>query len=281
MWKLPRPVQDAGDVFSIAISKIADEDLKERLKSVAGTICEASDEFDNAASNNVIHEIEPTNGIDGIVTTKEMSTVYNRRMAAKGAPGRDIYDALMAAPKHGRCPLCGGQTVKTLDHYLPKAKYPALTVAPRNLVPACSDCNKAKSDARPLVPEEQALHPYYDDIEGEQWLFAEIEETTPPALRFFVDAPVSWDAVLRSRVLRQFEMLKLERFYATKAAQEMTDFYELIRTNYVGGGTEQVRELLKSIAESCRTANINGWRTATYSVLASSDWYCSGGFKLA
>lgn len=100
MWKLPRPVQDAGDVFSIAISKIADEDLKERLKSVAGTICEASDEFDNAASDNVIHEIEPTNGIDGIVTTKEMSTAgHPDRVAENLKEAGDIVFNMLACEK--------------------------------------------------------------------------------------------------------------------------------------------------------------------------------------
>ena len=40
-----------------------------------------------------------------------------------------------------KCPFCGIGTVSTLDHYLPKSKYPALAITPKNMIPACRDCN--------------------------------------------------------------------------------------------------------------------------------------------
>ena len=76
-----------------------------------------------------------------------MVRVYDGRMAAQGSPGRTIYDAIKLASPNGLCPLCGQRVVATLDHYLPKSRYAALAVNPANLIPACSDCNKAKSDA--------------------------------------------------------------------------------------------------------------------------------------
>jgi len=175
-------------------------------------------------------------------------------------------------------PLCGQHIVSTLDHYLPKTRYPALTVAPWNLVPACHDCNKAKSDTRPLTADEEALHPYYDDIEGDLWLAAEVVESAPAALRFLVSPPHGWNDTLTARVLRQFQMLKLARLYAAKGAQELTDLHNLLRTHFATGGPDEVRLLLQQFAESCRAANMNGWRTATYRALANSDWYCQGGF---
>lgn len=278
MWKLPKPEQTAEDVFTTTISKVANEDLKQRLVSVTAAIVGASIEFDDAASNNEIHTIAPSANIDGIVTVKEMSRVYTGRLAAKEAPGRTVYDELMAAPKHGRCPLCGQHVVSTLDHYLPKTQFPALAVAPWNLIPACHDCNKAKSDVRPLTASEETIHPYYDDIEGEPWLVAEVVEGTPAALRFLVSPPAGWSEILTSRVQRQFKMLNLASRYAAKAAQELTELSDLMNTNYADGGADDVRSLLQSTANSCRLVNVNGWRTASYQALADSDWYCRGGF---
>ncbi|MBZ9726351.1 hypothetical protein LB554_20625 [Mesorhizobium sp. CO1-1-11] len=280
MWKLPKPEQTAEDVFTTTISKVANAELKQRLTGITAAIVEASIEFDDAASSNEIHTIAPSTNI-GLVTVKEMSRVYSGRLAAKGAPGREIYDALMAVPKHGRCPLCGQHVVSTLDHYLPKTQFPALAVAPWNLIPACHDCNKAKADVRPLTASDETIHPYYDDIEGERWLVAEVVDGTPAALRFFVSPPAGWSEVLTARVQRQFQMLSLAARYAAKAAQELTELSDLMTTNYADGGVDEVRSLLQKTADSCRLVNVNGWRTASYQALSDSDWYCQGGFAMS
>lgn len=61
------------------------------------------------------------------------------------------------------CPMCGGQDPGTLDHYLPKKKFPEHALLPYNLVPACS-CNtkRTKAFADPIAGV-RILHPYYDD----------------------------------------------------------------------------------------------------------------------
>lgn len=65
----------------------------------------------------------------------------------------------------GVCPTCGSQSSSTTDHVLPKAAWPVYSFFSKNLVPACDQCNRKKSDkffgdaegARPI-------HPYYDDF---------------------------------------------------------------------------------------------------------------------
>jgi hypothetical protein len=155
------------------------------------------------------------------VTADEMSAIYTGRMAKKGGPGRSIYDELMATPAHGRCPLCGHRQVSTLDHHLPKAHYPALAVAPVNLVPSCMDCNKAKTNTFPLASEDETLHPYFDDIEDDPWLRADVIHTAPAALRFYVDPPAEWDDTITARVRLHFKIIGLGALYAAQAAEEM------------------------------------------------------------
>ncbi|TPJ42888.1 HNH endonuclease signature motif containing protein [Mesorhizobium sp. B2-7-1] len=59
------------------------------------------------------------------------------------------------------CPFCGGLGhTWTLDHYLPKANFPAYSVNPSNLVPCCRDCNSGKNASFGAELHEQTLHPY-------------------------------------------------------------------------------------------------------------------------
>jgi hypothetical protein len=199
-------------------------------------------------------------------------------MVAKKSPGRDVYDKLMSLAYYGKCPLCGQRDVSTLDHYLPKAHYPALAVAPLNLVPACKDCNKAKLASLPASAEEEMLHPYFDDIDGDRWLYADVVEGAPAALRFRVDGPDDWDDILVARVTLHFETLGLGPLYAAQGADELLNIRHQLQTIFNAGGEQLVRDELLTRAESSRTARLNGWRVAAYEAYAQSDWFCAGGF---
>ncbi|MFJ4518444.1 HNH endonuclease [Streptomyces sp. NPDC088816] len=215
------------------------------------------------------------------MTTQEMIAVYTNRMAKKQAAGRPIYDDLILAAKDGRCPLCGQRPVSTLDHHLPKTLYPALAVDPLNLVPSCADCNKLKLDVTPRSSEEETLHPYFDDVEHDSWLKAEVIEVAPAALRFFVDPPAAWSPTLIRRARLHFKTFGMASLYASQAAQELGNIkYYLTQLYEVGQkrGAQRVQDHLAEQAESRRRAHINSWQSATYQALADSAWYCDGGF---
>lgn len=167
MKKLLKPNDSALDVFNACIDRVRDEDLKRRLIACSQEIEDSSIEFD--AKVSIAH--------------------YTSRMAKKLAPGRIYYDKLMSLPDHGRCPLCSQRVVSTLDHHLPKAHFPSLAVSPFNLIPACQDCNKTKSEDIPICSEEETLHPYYDDVEAFVWVKAKIRESIPVAIEFYVEPP--------------------------------------------------------------------------------------------
>ncbi|WP_157825445.1 hypothetical protein [Rahnella sp. AA] len=61
------------------------------------------------------------------------------------------------------CPLCGGFGSHTVDHYLPKASFPELTLYSLNLIPACA-CNSLRSNVtHGTPPHESTIHPYFDN----------------------------------------------------------------------------------------------------------------------
>jgi hypothetical protein len=237
-----------------------------------------SQEFDAAAVSQALHCIGRASSVGGIVTADEMVRVYTQRMAKHGAPGRIIYDDLIAAPSHGRCPLCGHRLVTMLDHHLPKAHFPALTVAPLNLVPSCGDCNKAKLDSIPLKAVAVSLHPYFDSIDSQRWLKAQVIETQPAAVRFCVEAPHTWGEVLELRVRNHFEMMGLAKLYGSQAAEELLNIRHQPIDLHTAAGMASIRSELEARAVSCAHGRRNGWRTATYEAWAASDWFCDGGF---
>lgn len=279
MWTLGRPTRSAQSVFNTCISKVRDQELSARLAAAAPAIETASAQFDQAARRNRLHHIVPHDVVAPDITGKEMEKVYTQRMAKSGAPGRGIYDKIFASAPAGRCPLCMQRGVATLDHHLPKAHYPALAVAPVNLIPACSDCNKAKRDAVPAAAEHVPLHPYYDDLGSDIWLTATVLERRPTALRFGVTRACTWDDMLYARVNHHFRSLGLAALFASEAAEELLNIRHQLKILREVNPENGVRAELKRRAESCAAGRSNGWRSAAYRAWSESEWFCDGGFQ--
>ena len=278
MWSLERPAHSARSTFTTCISRVRNPGLAERLTAATPTIVAASEQFDRAARHARLHEIAAHNKVDPDVTVGEMEKVYTQRMAKSGAPGRDIYDEIFASSPTGRCPLCMQRSVATLDHHLPKAHFPALAVAPLNLIPACSDCNKAKLDVIPTIAEEVPLHPYYDKLGDEIWLNAVVIERRPTALRFIVTRPAGWTDMFSTRVDNHFRLLGLGALFASEAAEELLNIRHQLSMLGDAYSKDGVRDELERRAASCAAVRPNGWRTAAYRAWFASDWFCNGGF---
>jgi hypothetical protein len=281
MQKLALPAYTAEYAFSTCISRIKDADLKDRLSSVKATIIAAALAYEQAAGENALYTIGTSDTVNGVVTANEMSDVYDLRMTKKRGPGRHIYDKLISAPAHGRCPLCGQGKVWTLDHHLPKRLYPGFAVTPTNLVPSCQDCNKAKGSTIPTTPEDGALHPYFDDIDTHRWLTAAVVDTAPAAVLFNITRPAVWDDVLFARVRRHFKLFNLSSLYSGHAAEELSNIRDYVSRLHASAGPKGVEQHLRDQANSRETARRNSWQAALYRALEASDWYCNGGFDLS
>lgn len=281
MWPLKRPALSARSTFITCISRVRNAGLAARLAAATDSVVTASSEFDRAARRGTLHQIATHDVVAPDVTVDEMEKVYTQRMAKTGAPGRDIYDEIFSSSPQGRCPLRTQRSAATLDHYLPKAHYPSLAVAPLNLVPTCSDCNKAKLAAVPARAEEVGLHPYYDDLGDEIWLHARVIKRRPAAVKFSVNAPTAWDAVLSTRVEHHFRVLGLAALFASEAAEELINVRHQLTTLGAADPADGVKDELARRAESCAAGRSNGWRAATYRAWRESDWFCQGGFLSA
>jgi len=279
MKRLPAPTEIAVDIYMLCIDRIRDPFLKARLTACQHLIITAAIEFHNKAVLNQTFQIASESIVNTNVTADELSDVYTLRMAKKKTPGRLLYEKIKASSPNDTCPICGHRIVSTLDHYLPKALYPRLSVVPINLVPCCSDCNKTKLHNTASRPEEETLHPYYDNIETVIWLKAQVIHTTPPSILYSVDTHHSWNAVLAERVKNHFNTFEINKLYSSQAAVELSSINYRLEKLFNIGGADSVRQHLEESAESALHANKNSWQSALYNALFEDAWFCNAGFR--
>lgn len=278
MRNLQRPAEDPDAHFLTCIERIRNRPLRDRLRSIRPNVAAASAEFHAHAIVSSLHALPAQANVAGVVTTAEMVDVYDGRMARRRSPGRPVYDRLMALADFEVCPLCGQRTVSTIDHHLPKTRYPALVVTPVNLVPVCKDCNNAKGNRIPATAGEQTLHPYYDNIEGDSWLRGTVVPGAPAVVVFAVDAPAGWSPLLTQRVQFHFHLLELGKLYASHASVELRNIQYGLSRLHSAGGLPAVRAHLLSEAVSREASHRNSWQTAMYKALHQNNWFCNGGF---
>ncbi|MGW4897596.1 HNH endonuclease [Kitasatospora sp. NPDC004240] len=261
--------------------------MRERIFAAASAVEKASARYELAGICRVLHTLrsemfKPENegmGEPLAVTTDDLRTqLYTQRMAQPGSSGRHIYDALRQAAPNGICPLCATGMVSTLDHVLPKATFPALAVTPTNLIPACGDCNKTKSNRAPATAGEQFIHPYYDDLSGVTWLHAEPRFEDPVWIVFSVRTPPNTDPDLTARLTHHFTSLRLAQRYMAHAATELRGQEKFLRDLRTAAGPQQLRAYLSQQADSRADANPNSWQSAMYRCLAHSDRFCEQAF---
>ncbi|MEW2319748.1 hypothetical protein AB0926_01080 [Streptomyces griseoincarnatus] len=279
MRSLPLPSLSARVVFQTCISKALPRH-KRRLVALEQAVVDAADQFEAAACAAALHTLKDLakKPVDEVDRT-QLTNTYTNRLVPDRAPGNALYNALKRV-RHKICPLCGHRDVSTLDHQLPKMKYPLLAVVPINLVPACGICNGLKGEYVPETASEQTLHPYYDDLADQQWLFARLRwvANRPPEVTYFIRPPEGADSVLAARVIRHFQMFSLAELYGPNAVREMSNIRGILRGINVEGRHKYLLIAEKSVLMDKDAGGQNHWKRSLFQTLAGDSRYLTGGF---
>lgn len=274
MLQLPKPQVLSSSVFNRCKSGLAQHS---HFDSIVDEIENQSSEYLQKASVSSLWQILPSTNI-GIVKATEMSGLYVDQMSDGSGPARHLYDMIRSSTFS--CPLCAHQKVATLDHYLPKSRFPAFAVNPLNLVPCCRDCNTHKSTSFAKTEGAQTFHPYFDDFTSDQWLFATVIQSTPPALKFHANPPSSWSPEKIKRPAFHLTKFHLHELYEANAANELANIAVRLIDLNSAGGTGYVQQHLQGEANSRFASRKNSWQTAMYTALANCNWFCSTGYLL-
>jgi hypothetical protein len=287
MRSMARPAIVASETFLLCVNGILNASLRERILELAPSFDLGNANYATAGNAGELYTIPASNHrngeiVIGRVTKDELKDMYSYYLVDKSKPGRSVYDLMLASAPNGICPLCGVGHAVTLDHFLPKAKFPIFSVLPLNLIPACRDCNTGKMTAYATTFGEQSLHPYFDHGKyvSDQWLFARVVQTSPASVTFFVAPPANWSVGEEERVLAHFTSLKLGERFSVLAAGELASINAVLK-QYIGSrGPDAIREYLNACAAAELGLHKNSWKAAMLLALASDDWFCQTGYQL-
>ncbi|MFD5021067.1 hypothetical protein ACFWMP_19350 [Paenibacillus sp. NPDC058367] len=275
MRSIDKPAYTTEFVYKTCISEVKRKQLKKTLEACIPEIIKVSDRYELLGEKGLLYTLKDNTCVNLAIDKKHLIRVYTTRMVDKDQPGRSIYNELLSHTPHSMCPICSQRRVSSIDHYLPKSLFPSLAVAPINLIPACDQCNKKKLDEVALTYENSTLHPYFDDFLSERFLFAEVIESVPPVIRFFVDPPNNWDESLKKRVRNHFTFFQLNELYSVHAAEEITAQVDV----WFDLDAKERRGFFLKQARSREKKNPNSWQVAMYDGLAASRWFCEEGFN--
>lgn len=268
MRHLPAPLPEISSerIYSDCANSYRDIKKRTALNSFTEAVKDDSIQYKSLIPHTIQHFVP--HSIPQNCSPDDFSRLYNDKFAKKNSIGREYYNRILSAPIHGVCPICGVQRVTTLDHYLPKSKYPSLVVTPLNLIPTCRDCNLGKNDYDFNSPSQAPLHPYLDDLTDAAWLQANID--AKQVVLFYVDPPASWPAMQKERLEKHLALYNLYALYGMHAAEEICTHLALWKQLYETDPNSLIGYIAQE-RKSYEMIELNSWRSALYRSLEKNS----------
>jgi len=275
MKHLNKPTTTVLQVMDILKSDTARRRVHADIDSLNPVLIDAETSFAAKVVDNTLFEIPRNVPISARVDHDKMVSYYEYRLL-KLPNGRGLYDQIYMSAPYDICPYCTVGTVKTVDHFLPKAEYSILAITPINLVPSCRDCNTEKLVSYPTTADNQTYHPYFDKIDDEVWIRAELMQTTPLSFRYRTLRPDHWDIVRFNRANTHFDSYNIAQLFSNEANREFRSMERLFKDLYAKDKSVLVEHLGETY-NSCREGQgLLDWKTLMYLELSSNDWFLNG-----
>ena len=279
MHSIPKPNIDFAKLFT----KCADTKQKptsDNLRNKLSVIAPATQQYETNASNSSLHELNPIQSqYLTPVTPDNLKDLYSTQMVNKNGQARIHYDKILADAKKNHCCFCSDGDPTEIDHFLPKSIFPEFSILPINLVPACRDCNRLKTNHSPTSYADTYIHPYYEEYKDIIWLEARLDFSSgnyPTAIYQISSNLQSTSHNLAERIEHQFSKLQLNRRYSPKAGGEILDIEQRLRKlSKLRSGSELVKHHLSEEASSREVVNKNSWQTALYKCLSLDSHFIS------
>jgi len=285
MIKLSQKMFSTTEIFESCLTGIDDQNLQNLYRTQFNNLDSECDRYHLLAQNEQLFQYPPNNekkdtAALGSITKSQLINLYKQYFSVIGKPARKYYDQIKISAPQNICPYCRIGEVTTIDHYLPKAKFPLFSIYHNNLVPACKDCQFEKKTGYANTHTSQTLHPYYDRAEyfSTTWLFADVIGNTWPYVQFRATPAANLSEPIKRRIESHFVAYKLADRYRIQSGVALAELFFILKP--MRGNSGLIRDNLKSNAAAMRDAQINSWRAALYEGLGDSDWYCRVGCAL-
>lgn len=262
MKNLPTPLSDtnAEEIFEECVSVYRDKTKVATLLKCKDLVRLDSELYDKVIPGKI--EQFQQSSLPDDVAKNDIIKVYTNKFVAEKSPGRKYYNIIREQAKLNICPICGIRPVKNLDHYLPKAKYPTLSVTPNNLIPSCRDCNMDKRDSASCDSQNIPVHLYFDDIPNEPWLHVTVGDNLE--ILYYISCPKTVDEGVRKRLEKHLEFYDLHELYSSHASSQIADSINMWKKVMFQSGEQALKLSLEDECESAEKNDLNSWKSALY-----------------
>ena len=184
-----------------------------------------------------------------------------------------------------RCPFCGISESSTLDHYLPKERYPEFSVFAKNLVPCCAVCNTRKKNRilEAGTDIRMFLHPCFDVIPASEFLAVRVRmDADALIVTYRLMRPAGMTLRTFRHLQSHFTELDLADRYRRMGLEHLGGQYPALKRAY-GQGEDAERvaaKLLEGAEDFKEVFGPNYWLVKLYQALATNDEFCDGGFEV-
>ena len=169
------------------------------------------------------------------------------------------------------CPCCGEDgTPNTLDHYLPKDKYPEFSILSKNLFPMCDICQGKKSTKdTDNLNQRIFIHPYYDDFINNQILNLVIEPPYQSPINFFLVVNDILHIDQQNLVNRHITELGIHQRYSKYFRDQ---YFRILRVvSDIRNNGDDVVVMLNQFARMAKLKSINSWEHIFYSSVINDE----------
>lgn len=273
------------DVYMLCVSGKRKRPLSDKEIEINSYLRGCHRIFQIYASYGLYYLYEEQSISKGYVKT-ELISLYEDKLVGKKRAGRFYYEILLGRTYADKCQICFHGSAETLDHYLPKEIYPSLSISHYNLYPACHICNGKKHQWYPSTPEEQLIHPLFDDFYNDVWLKAEFDEQNqrivfmPNTLRFR-EGTCEYERLKLH--LNKHDILKAYEELAMRKIQEIVTTsirYNLSLQRVVSTEINILNDNFKNQKESNSLYTFEHWKYVTCKALLESKFFINNGKKI-
>jgi len=180
---LVKEIREMKDTATIERKKLLDlitgTDLKNHIYHLKTIKSDYLKEYSKMTSDyNLLYSSEYKEQSNTSHVTETFNYFYGQLIHGKkynesyGPPSSKVKDMITidefrrVCSLKSTCPYCDINKLEydlaSIDHYLPKKKFPFLSIYPHNLVVSCSACNDRIKKDNLYLPN---LHPYFDDAD--------------------------------------------------------------------------------------------------------------------
>lgn len=248
---------------------------KDRISTFNNDLKIPYNTYDKSFKDNTLYSISNNKKFTNAQVKSDLMTLYKY----SSAPFIRLKNELVKLPNNrsfDTCQYCCINSINTFDHILPKDVYPEFVVHPKNLFPACSECNGKKSTKFIKEDIPEFLNLYIHNLPIKKYLFVELKLIQNTfEVNFYLKNINNIDPFLFKIINNHFKNLDLLNRYNRQASSIISNFETTIVSNLSNFSLD---ELLK-ISKTSLQAHKENLGYNHYKIILEEELCCGTAFK--